>query len=202
MALAPTPNIVVLVSGNGSNLQALLDAEDRLGGSIVGVVANRADAGGLTRAERAGVATAVVAAQPGEERRAYDARLADTVARFRPHLIVLAGWMRLLTGEFLDRFPGAVINLHPALPGDYPGLDAIARAYDDARDGLRDHTGVMVHFVPDEGVDDGPVIATATVPIGPDDTLDDVTANVHRAEHRLLTDTVRTLCAQLIPSEQ
>jgi folate-dependent phosphoribosylglycinamide formyltransferase PurN len=106
---------------------------------------------------------------------------------------VLAGWMRLLSAVFLDRHPGRVVNLHPALPGELPGLHAIERAFDEARAGRRDHTGVMVHLVPDEGVDDGPVLATATVPIEPADTLATLEARVHRTEHVLLVATLARL---------
>jgi folate-dependent phosphoribosylglycinamide formyltransferase PurN len=96
--------------------------------------------------------------------------------------------MRILTMNFLGRFPGRVVNLHPALPGELPGVDAIARAWEEWQRGERTATGVMVHLVPDEGVDDGPVLGTATVPIEPDDTIAVLTERVHRAEHRLLVD--------------
>jgi phosphoribosylglycinamide formyltransferase-1 len=188
--------IVVLVSGNGSNLQALLDAaaSGELGGDVVAVVSNRPGAYGLERAERAGVPAVAVAPEQDEPRRAYDARLAEVVAGFSPDLIVLAGWMRILTSDFLGWFPNRVINLHPALPGELPGTRAIERAWNEALAGDRTRSGVMVHYVPDEGVDDGPVIATAEVPIRPDDTLDTFEARVHDTEHRLLVDTIRHLC--------
>ncbi|HEY7626612.1 MAG TPA: formyltransferase family protein, partial [Ilumatobacteraceae bacterium] len=99
-----------------------------------------------------------------------------------------------LSMSFLGWFPGMVVNLHPALPGDLPGVDAIARAWQEAQAGHRDHTGVMVHLVPDEGVDDGPVLATALVPIHRSDTLEALAERVHGAEHRLLVETLTTLC--------
>lgn len=190
-----TARLVVLASGNGSNLQAIVDAcgAGRIDASVVAVVTNVPGAGAIGRAERAGIPAVVLPAATGEARRDYDTRLAAAVAPFAPDWVVLAGWMRLLTSAFLDTHPSRVVNLHPALPGDYPGLHAIERAYDDARAGRRSTTGVMVHLVPDEGVDDGPVLATATVPIHADDTLDVLTERVHRAEHELLVTTLGRL---------
>lgn len=191
------PRLVVLVSGNGSNLQAILDAcaQGTLPAEVVAVVSNRSDAHGLERGRLAGVATVCLEPRPGEERADYDARLADVVAGFGPDVVVLAGWMRILTMSFLGWFPGGVVNLHPALPGEYPGTHAIERAFADAQAGLRDHTGVMVHLVPDEGVDDGPTLATAIVPIAPDDTLESLSARIHTTEHRLLVEALATLLA-------
>ena len=157
--------LVVLVSGSGSNLQAIIDAcaADQLGAEVVAVVSNRSDVFALQRADAAGVPAVHVGVHPGEERSDYDARLADVVAGFDPDLVVLAGWMRILTMSFLGWFPERVVNLHPALPGELPGTGAIERAWAEAVDGTRSHTGVMVHLVPDEGVDDGPVLGTAIV---------------------------------------
>jgi folate-dependent phosphoribosylglycinamide formyltransferase PurN len=107
---------------------------------------------------------------------------------------VLAGWMRVLSMSFLGWFPGMVVNLHPALPGELPGVDAIERAWQEAQAGHRDHTGVMVHLVPDEGIDNGPVLATATVFIHPSDTIASLADRVHGVEHRLLVETLATLC--------
>lgn len=194
--------LVVLVSGGGTNLQAVLDAcaIGTLPAEVVAVVANRHAAGGLERARRAGVTALVLEPRAGEDRRSYDSRLAEAVASHAPDWIVLAGWMRLLSMAFLEQFPGRVVNLHPALPGELPGTRAIERAFDEHLAGQRDRTGVMVHLVPDEGVDDGPVLATAEVPIHPDDTLDTFKARVHATEHRLLVETLRTLCHE-IPKE-
>ncbi|MFW2332789.1 phosphoribosylglycinamide formyltransferase [Ilumatobacter sp.] len=192
--------LVVMVSGNGSNLQAVLDAcsDGALDGlaEVVAVVSDRSDAYALQRAALGGVPSVHVGRQDGEARADYDARLADVVAGFDPDLIVLAGWMRILTTSFLGWFPKRVINLHPARPGELPGTHAIERAWQEALDGERDATGVMVHLVPDEGVDDGPVLATDDVEIHPDDTLESFEARVHDAEHRLLVDTIRQLCEQ------
>ena len=158
------------------------------------MVSNKAGSGALQRAADAGVPYVHAAPHAGELRAAYDARLADIVSGFDPDWVVLAGWMRILSMSFLGWFPRMVVNLHPALPGDLPGVDAVERAWREAQAGRRDHTGVMVHLVPDEGVDDGPVLATATVSIHPSDTLESLTDRVHGVEHRLLVETLATLC--------
>jgi phosphoribosylglycinamide formyltransferase-1 len=187
--------IAVLVSGSGSNLQAILDAtaSGALAAEVALVVSNLPGVTALDRAEAAGVRSVVVEREPGEARADYDARLAAIVGEAQPDWVVLAGWMRILTMSFLGAFPNRVVNLHPALPGELPGTHAIERAYDEARSGSRTGTGVMVHLVPDEGVDDGPVLATATVAIHPSDTLDDLAERVHRAEHALLVSTLTGL---------
>lgn len=192
------PRIVVLVSGDGTNLQAVLDAcaSGDLRAEVVAVVSNRADAGAMQRAARAGVPAVHVPAVSGEARADYDARLADVVAGFGPDWVVLAGWMRILTMSFLGWFPNRVVNLHPARPGELPGTHAIGRALDEARRGLRTSTGVMVHLVPDEGVDDGPVLGVVDVAIDADDDLDSLAGRIHAAEHVLLVETLRTLCTK------
>jgi phosphoribosylglycinamide formyltransferase-1 len=194
----PGSRLVVLASGNGSNLQAVIDAcaDGRLPASVVAVVSDQPDAFALARAAAAGIPAVHVARHPGEPRPDYDARLADVVAGFGPDVIVLAGWMRILTMSFLGWFPDRVVNLHPALPGELPGVRAIERAWQESREAGRTTTGVMVHLVPDEGVDAGPVLGTATVAIHPDDTLESLAARVHRAEHELLVTTLATLCRQ------
>lgn len=187
-----------MVSGNGSNLQAILDAcsDGNLPAHVVAVVSDNPDAFALRRAADAGVVSVHVGRQDGEARADYDARLADIVAGFAPDLVVLAGWLKILTTSFLGWFPDRVVNLHPALPGELPGMHAIERAWNEALAGTRTRTGVMVHLVPDGGVDDGPLLASAEVPILPDDTLETLEARVHAVEHRILVDTLRTLCAQ------
>jgi phosphoribosylglycinamide formyltransferase 1 len=199
---APNRRIVVLASGSGSNLQAVIDAcaAGRIDGSIVHVISDRVDAFALQRAGTAGIAATHLPRPDGEPRAAYDARLADVVEQTGADLVVLAGWMRILTMSFLARFPGRVVNLHPALPGELPGTNAVTRAWEESHRGERTATGVMVHLVPDEGVDDGPVLGTATVPINPDDTLDALTERVHAAEHHLLVDVLAELCAQPLAS--
>jgi phosphoribosylglycinamide formyltransferase 1 len=193
-----TARLVVLASGHGSNLQAVLDAcaGGDLDAQVVGVSGDRADAYALERARSRGIDAVAVTREPGEDRRHYDQRLADTVATWHPDWIVLAGFMRLLSTQFLDRFPHRVLNVHPALPGELPGVGAIERAYDQARTGLRTHTGVMVHLVPDEGVDSGPVIISEIVPIGPTDTLAELEVRMHAVEHRLLIAALAVLTGQ------
>ncbi|GAB4502472.1 MAG: phosphoribosylglycinamide formyltransferase [Anaerolineales bacterium] len=189
--------LVVLISGNGSNLQAILDAcaSGEISASVAAVVSNKFEAYGLIRAQRAGVEALYFPKLENESRAEYDSRLAVFVASRQPDYVVLAGWMRLLTASFLSRFPQRVINLHPALPGTFPGTHAIERAYEAFQRGEIEHSGVMVHFVPDEGVDNGPVLAFEQVPIFSDDTLELFEARVHAAEHRLLVKTLARLTA-------
>jgi phosphoribosylglycinamide formyltransferase-1 len=200
-ASRPRIRLVVLASGNGSNLQAVIDAShaDDFPADVVAVVSDRAESIALSRAAGAGAEAIHLGRADGEPRTDYDHRLADEVERHSPDLVVLAGWMRILTSRFLSRFPDRVINLHPALPGDLPGTNAIERAWQQAMAGERTRTGVMVHYVPDEGVDDGPVIAVEDIPIRPDDDLAGFEQRVHEVEHRLLVDTIRSLCSQLSP---
>ncbi len=187
--------LAVLASGGGSNLQAILDAcaDGSLDATVVMVVSDRPEAPALVRAREAGVPIVVAhprGPQPTFDRRDWDSSLADIVLAASPDWVVLVGFMRVLTSAFLDRFPDRVINLHPARPGELAGVNAIARAFDEFRAGARMSTGVMVHLVPDEGVDEGPVLAVEDVPILPSDTLDTLAARMHAVEHRLL---IRTL---------
>ena len=196
----PVPNhhvarLVVMASGTGSNLQAILDAcaGGELDAEVVAVVSDKDNAYALKRAADAGVPSVHVGRHAGEDRADYDARLADIVSGFAPDLIVLAGWMRILTNAFLGWFPDEVINLHPALPGELPGTRAVERAWHEALAGERTHTGVMVHRVPDEGVDTGPVLASVEVPINLDDTFESLQSRIHAAEHRLLVEAIKGL---------
>lgn len=193
---SPRCRLVVLASGSGSNLEAVMNAcaIGRIDADVVGVVSNRIDAFALVRADEAGIPAELVAALDGEPRRDYDARLAGAVASFDPDWVVLAGWMRILTTDFLGHFPGKVVNLHPALPGELPGADAISRGWSEALEGKRSESGVMTHLVPDEGVDDGPVLAVRTVPIDTSGTLDAFATAVHDTEHELLVETLVELC--------
>jgi formyltetrahydrofolate-dependent phosphoribosylglycinamide formyltransferase len=186
-----------LISGSGSNLQAVLDAcaSGELPARVTAVFSNKADAYGLERARAAGV-PAVCLPKPKEmEREDYDRELAVRVRAYEPDWVILAGWMRVLTSAFLDRFPGRVINLHPALPGEFPGTHAIQRAFEANRRGEIHQTGVMVHLVPDEGVDVGPVLAVEEVEIEPEDTLESLEAKIHAVEHRLLVETIKEVIA-------
>jgi phosphoribosylglycinamide formyltransferase-1 len=189
-------NLVVLISGHGSNLQAILDAcaSGELNAQVVAVISNKSAAFGLERARQSNVPAIAKPKPKDQDRRAYDAELAELAASFQPDWIVLAGWMRVLSSAFLDRFPQHVINLHPALPDTFPGTHAIERAFEAYQRGEIDHTGVMVHLVPDEGVDSGPVLAQAEVLIQPTDTLESLEVRIHQTEHRLLIETLKAYC--------
>ena len=188
--------LVVMASGNGSNLQALLDAtaSGAVAASVVAVFSDKPDAYALERARRSGVLAVGMPCRKGQARSDYDAALADAVAAYEPDYVLLLGWMRILSSAFLSRFQGRVVNLHPALPGTFPGTHSIERALEAYRAGAIAATGVMTHFVPDEGVDSGPVIVSAEVAISPDDDLASLEARVHETERRLVIDTVKKLC--------
>ncbi len=223
-----TGRLVVMASGAGTNLGAILDAvaAGRLDAEVAAVIINRRTAGARLLAERAGVpvhyrplapyrnetrpppeqrspsSTAGVACgwDPTAGRRRYDADLAELVASAEPDLVVLAGWMHLLSSDFLGRFPNRVINLHPALPGEFPGSVAIGDAWAAFEAGRISRTGVMVHFVPDEGVDNGPLIAAQEVPIGPVDTLAALRRRIRAVEHDLIVRAIaETLAARAVP---
>ena len=195
-----TARLAVLASGSGTNLQALIDAvaDGRLDAEVTRVIVNRRGAQARERARRAGVPEECRLLGPylygapdrQEARRRYDADLADAVAVGQPDLVVLAGWMHLLSTAFLDRFPNRVVNLHPAIPGMFPGATAIDETWTAFRAGQLTSAGVMVHYVVDEGVDDGPVIAWEEIPIHDEDSIDSLTERIHRVEHRLLVDAV------------
>jgi phosphoribosylglycinamide formyltransferase-1 len=174
--------IGVLVSGNGSNLQALLDA----GLPIRAVAANRKDAYALIRAREAGVPAATFGLDCHAGREERDLMMATWLEEHGVELVVLAGYMHLLTKPFLDRFPGRIVNVHPSLLPEFPGSTAV----DDAlAAGVRE-TGVTVHLV-DEGVDTGPVLRQEALTVEPRDTL---LERLHAVEHRLLPEVVRDLC--------
>jgi phosphoribosylglycinamide formyltransferase-1 len=193
--------LAILASGSGSNAQALLDASLRgdLAAEVVVVVSDRAGAGVLQRATRAGVAALALPCadrRDSQTRAAYDGQLADVVAAFRPDLIVLAGWMLILGAAFLDRFAGRIINVHPALlpdgeeatvltsQGELPALRGARAVRDALRQGLP-LTGATVHYVTTT-VDTGPVIVRAEVPIEPGDNEERLHARIKAVEHRLL----------------
>ncbi|HWR12583.1 MAG TPA: phosphoribosylglycinamide formyltransferase [Rectinemataceae bacterium] len=192
---------VVMVSGNGSNLQALIDAIEKgeVKASIVLVVSSDPEAYALRRAEKAGIPFIVLrySRDPKLEkeasRGAYDRMLAETIAPYRPDYIFLLGWMRVLSAEFTARFPGRIVNLHPALPGTFPGTHAIERAWEACARGEITDSGVMTHFVPDERVDAGPVIAFERVAIGGTESLDAFEKRMHKTEHLLVVRTAAML---------
>ncbi len=181
--------IVVLASGSGTNLQAILDKLHGQGQvEVVGVGSDKPGAGALERGGRAGVETAVFPAADYEDRAARDAAMGDWIESRRPDLVVLAGYMQLLSAEFVARFRNRVVNIHPALLPSFPGLDAIGQALAAGAE----TTGVTVHFV-DEGVDTGPVIAQREVPVPPGGLRADLEAAVHAVEHELYPEAIRMI---------
>jgi phosphoribosylglycinamide formyltransferase-1 len=195
MAMNNLSRLVVLISGNGSNLQAILDAcsQGKLPAQVVVVISNKAEAYGLQRAKKAGIPAVILPMQGDQERSEYDGKLAEIVATFKPDWIILAGWMRLLSKAFLSHFPNQVINLHPALPGSFPGTHSIERAYDAWQSEQIPYTGVMVHLVPDEGMDNGPLLNMRIVHISDDDSLDMFEERMHEVEHELLVETINSV---------
>ena len=171
----------VLASGSGTNLQALLDAYPR---ELVVVAGDNEEAFAFERARRAGVPVEYVGPRDFETRKEFDAELAERVSRYDARLVVGAGYMRILTPTFLERFP-AVINVHPSLLPEFRGLDAVKRSLKAGAE----ETGVTVHFMVEE-VDAGPVISQEEVPILPGDTEETLLERLHPAEHRLLVEAV------------
>jgi formyltetrahydrofolate-dependent phosphoribosylglycinamide formyltransferase len=190
------PTLVVLISGSGTNLQAIIEAIENgnLKAKIALVVSNRKAAYGLTRAETHHIPFLYFPLKPyldaGKSRESYDADLAMRVAEYQPTLIVLAGWMHIVTPAFLEPFPKRVINLHPALPGTFPGTQAIERAFEAYHRGEINESGCMIHHVIPE-VDAGEVITKATVPFKDGDTLDAYEERMHEAEHQLIVEGIR-----------
>lgn len=187
--------IVCLISGRGSNLESILrtaEAENwasEVPARVVAAVSNRADAAGLAVASAYGVPTAVVEHQRFASREAFDAKLAETIDGFAPDAVVLAGFMRVLSGAFVARFAGRLINIHPSLLPSFPGLATHRQAL---AAGVRVH-GATVHFVSSE-VDGGPIIAQAAVAVLPGDSEEALAARVLQREHVLLPRCVRWLC--------
>jgi phosphoribosylglycinamide formyltransferase 1 len=179
----------VLLSGRGSNLQALVDAARRgeLGAGIAVVVSNVDGAPGLDRARRAGI-PAVFRDHRGKEREDFDAEIVDILQGYRVDLVCLAGFMRLLSPVLLRAFPGRVVNIHPALLPAFPGLDAQRQAW---VHGAK-VSGATVHLV-DEGLDSGPIVAQEAVPVLSSDTVETLAARILEAEHRLYPRAVRLL---------
>ncbi|RIA96903.1 phosphoribosylglycinamide formyltransferase [Glomus cerebriforme] len=196
-----SPRIIVLISGNGSNLQAIIDAinSKTLEAQIVLVVSNKNSAYGLTRATQAGIPTLTFPLKPykdsGKTRIEYDIDLAKKIKEYEPNLIILAGWMHILSEEFLKWFENNIINLHPALPNQFDGADAIARAYEAFKKGEITKTGVMVHKVI-PAVDKGEPLLIEEVPIFETDSLEDLETRIHTVEHRLIVQ-----CAKKILDE-
>jgi len=181
-------NVVVLISGSGSNLQALIDsiAHDGNPARISAVISNRADAYGLERAKQAGIATAVLDHKQFEGREAFDAALVEAIDAFEPQLVVLAGFMRILSSDFVRHYAGRLLNIHPSLLPKYKGLHTHQRALEA---GDSEH-GCSVHFVTEE-LDGGPLVVQAVIPVRANDTLDSLAQQVHRQEHLIYPMAVR-----------
>lgn len=180
--------IVVLASGSGTNLQAILDRLHGRDVDVVGVASDKPNARALVRARDAGIDTAVFPAADYGTREERDLAIATWIEEREAELVVLAGYMQLLSPAFIARFPNRIVNIHPALLPSFPGLDAIGQALD-----YGVHvTGVTVHFV-DEGVDSGPVIAQVPVPVPPNRDREALEEAVHAAEHRIYPETIRAI---------
>jgi phosphoribosylglycinamide formyltransferase-1 len=181
--------LCVLASGSGTNLQAIID---QLHGSdgieVAGVASDKADAMALRRADEAGIETAVFARDEHPSREARDGAIADWIEARGADLVVLAGYMQLLSPSFVDRFRNRIVNVHPALLPSFPGLDAVQQALDH---GVK-MTGVTVHFV-DEGVDSGPIILQRPVPVPPDREWQTLEEAIHATEHALLPEAIKLI---------
>nr|WP_218178224.1 phosphoribosylglycinamide formyltransferase [Pseudomonas gingeri] len=186
--ITSTCNVVVLLSGTGSNLQALID-DVRTGGNparIAAVISNRADAYGLQRARDAGIDTRSLDHKAFEGREAFDAALIELIDAFNPQLVVLAGFMRILSGDFVRHYQGRLLNIHPSLLPKYKGLHTHQRALDA---GDAEH-GCSVHFVTEE-LDGGPLVVQAVVTVESDDSAQSLAQRVHTQEHRIYPLAVR-----------
>ncbi|MBD8491499.1 phosphoribosylglycinamide formyltransferase [Pseudomonas syringae] len=182
-ASSPVPrNVVVLLSGSGSNLQAMIDqfSDADSPARLVAVISNRADAFGLQRARDAGISTRVLDHKDFEGREAFDAALAQLVDSFDPDLVVLAGFMRILSGDFVRHYQGRLLNIHPSLLPRYKGLHTHQRALDA---GDTEH-GCSVHFVTEE-LDGGPLVVQSVISVELHDSPETLAQRVHAQEHRI-----------------
>lgn len=184
-------NLVVLISGSGSNLQAIIDAckSGKIAGKISAVISNKSDAYGLTRAENENIPTAVLANKKYADRDAYDAALIREINKYEPDLIIMAGFMRILTASFVNHFAGKMLNIHPSLLPKYQGLHTHQRAVEA---GDKEH-GASVHFVTEE-LDGGPVVLQAKVPVFSDDSASDLAERVHVQEHLIYPMVINWFC--------
>jgi len=191
--------IVILISGEGSNLQAIIEAIEcgDLPAEIRAVISNRSDANGLERARQHGIQTVVIAHQDYPEREQFDIALQECIDRFQPALVVLAGFMRILTRAFVDHYQGRLLNILPSLLPAYTGLNTHQRVLDA---GDHEH-GASIHFVTNE-LDGGPVISQARVPVLPGDSADDLARRVQEQEHHLYPLTLKWFCQGRIRQQQ
>ena len=189
------PDLVVLVSGNGSNLQAIIDAiaSKRLDARITAVISNEAQAHALERARIAGIQTHVISHRSFANRQEFDLELADTVSRLNPDLVILAGFMRILGGDFVNRFPGRILNIHPSLLPGYKGMDTHRRVLNA---GESEH-GASVHVVTEE-LDAGLIIRQVRVPVFKGDDPDRLATRVLEQEHRLYPEAIAKYWAEIV----
>lgn len=185
--MATIPRIVVLLSGRGSNFKALLDAD--LPVQYTAVISNRPAAGGLEHARARGIPTIALDHKQFATREAFDAALITEIDRAGADLVILAGYMRILTKAFVEHYPGRLMNIHPSLLPAFPGLNTHENAL---REGVKIH-GCTVHFVTPQ-LDHGPIIIQAAVPVLPDDTPDSLATRVLEQEHRIYPQAVRWFC--------
>ena len=191
--------LVVLISGNGSNLQAIIDsiASKQLSAEIIKVISNKADAYGLQRAEKAGIPQQVLAYTNFSSREEYDQALSQIIDKQQPDLIILAGFMRILSQQFVEKYNNKMLNVHPSLLPKFKGLNTHQRALDA---GEKEH-GCSVHFVTPE-LDDGPVILQARVKIKSDDTAETLADKVHEQEHRIYPEAIQMFADGKIKNSQ
>jgi phosphoribosylglycinamide formyltransferase-1 len=194
----PTKSIVILISGSGSNMRAVIEAaarEDwlgRLGARVVAVISNKPEAAGLGLAQQAGIATEVLNHRGYDSREAFDAALMQAIDRHAPTLVLLAGFMRILTPGFVRHYEGRLVNIHPSLLPAFPGLHTHRRAIEAGCA----QAGATVHWVTPE-LDHGPILAQAAVPVWPGDTEQTLAARVLEQEHRIYPQAVRQLLTDL-----
>lgn len=183
-------NLVVLISGNGSNLQAIIDAvaAGKIAGRISAVISNRADAYGLVRAQQANIPTAIISARDFADRVTYDQALQQCIDQYQPSLVVLAGFMRILGPALVQHYAGRLLNIHPSLLPKYPGLNTHQQAL---AAGDTEH-GATVHFVT-ETLDGGPIIAQASTTIAHHDDVTALQTKVHQLEHQLYPQVIQWL---------
>jgi len=187
--------LVVLLSGNGSNLQAIIDHIEagQLNASIEGVISDKADALGLTRAAKHQINTTTIIAESGETREAYDSRLQAAIESYQANWIIMAGFMRILSNALVEKYLGKLINIHPSLLPKYKGLNTHQRVLDA---GEIQH-GASVHFVTPT-LDDGPVIMQGQIDVKPGEMADQLKQRIHLLEHQLYPDVIQLLCRQRI----
>ncbi len=189
--MSNVPALVVLISGNGSNLQAMIDAIEagKLNARIACVISNRPGVFGLTRAENAGIPALCLDHKTFDDREQYDQALKASIDQYAPDCVVLAGFMRILTAEFVNNFIGRLVNIHPSLLPKYKGLNTHQRAIDN---GDSEH-GVSVHYVTPE-LDGGPVIIQSRVPVFEDDTAEELASRVQEQERQIYPLVLKWIC--------